>query len=599
MRIRRKILVSIIVAIIIAGLAVSYFVGLITIPRSTNLTINPSDFVVESGSSVMLSAQLKSDSFILTGKPIKWSASDGSFDKTTGESVLFTAPLVTEEKTITITASFAGDSNYLSSSVTITGKVIPRKAIETVLSISPSTFELESNGVITLKAILSPSSAPNDLITWILDGPGMLSSTVGPSVTYRAPEVKERTTVTITAKFPGSQEYSESTATCSGAVLPVGTSVRKVTILNVNPSSFTLKPSEEVTITASLQDSEGNTITNKLIAWNLEGPGKLSSVQGTSVNYVAPDDVKEKITVKITVTFNGDDEYIGSTAIVTGEIIPVSVTVREEYLLTFEKGSFSNVKIDGPVVIDGRKVVRIIADNIVSENTNLSRIGLMASYTKMTNIEMYITSITARIPESGQTLKITSVEPFSPASYDAIILENVELYVVKLVAKTIELEGIKVVTEHVGGAEPYVPSIIYSPKISITEGYELTGPETFNELKNAVQLMKMGKLEATDLVLAHPAEYHLDRGKNTFTSIDKWLARASLATFEDISKGYVIFITFNAYGAMIVTLSGEDNPNLPYSANKGTSGIVYDGSVHLVYAEIGKMTAENFILEIK
>ncbi len=69
--------------------------------------------------------------------------------------------------------------------------------------------------------------------------------------------------------------------------------------------------------------------------------------------------------------------------------------------------------------------------------------------------------------------------------------------------------------------------------------------------------------------------------------------------FHQYTKGYVIFITFNAYGAMIVTLSGEDNPNLPYSANKGTSGIVYDGSVHLVYAEIGSMTAENFILEIK
>lgn len=597
---RRKILISVlIVAVVALSIVGAFFTGLITIPRSTNLTISPSSFVVESGESVMFNALLKSDSFVLTGKLIKWSASDGTLDKNTGESVLFTAPIVTEEKSITITASFDGDSNYLGSSATVTGKVIPRKAVKTELSIAPSTFELESNGVITLKATLSPSSAPSELITWILDGPGTLSSTVGSTVTYKAPEVKERTIVTITAKFPGSPEYSESTATCSGVIQPVGMTVRKATVLNIKPGSFTLKPNQEITITATLQDSEGNLVTNKLIIWSIEGPGTLSSLQGPSVTYVAPEKVEEKITVKITARFEGDNDYIGSTATIIGEIVPAAVAVRDEYFLTFEKGTLNNVKIDGPVVIEGRKVIRIVADNMESKNTNLSRIGLMASYTKMTNLEMYATSINAYLTESGQTLKITGEEPFSPTSYETISLENAEVYLVKLTAKTIELKDIKVVTEHVGGAEPYIPSIIYSPKISITEGYELTGPETFNELKNAVQLMKMGKLEASDLVLAHPSEYSLDRGKNTFTSVDKWMARASLATFEDISKGYVIFITFNAYGAMIVTLSGEDNPNLPYSANKGTSGIVYDGSVHLVYAEIGKMMAENFILEIK
>ena len=64
----------------------------------------------------------------------------------------------------------------------------------------------------------------------------------------------------------------------------------------------------------------------------------------------------------------------------------------------------------------------------------------------------------------------------------------------------------------------------------------MTGPETYNELKNAAQFMTMGKLEATDLVLAHPSEYHLDRGKNTFTSVDKWIARTSVVTFTNIRR---------------------------------------------------------------
>ena len=599
MRARRTILIAVlVVAIIVASVAAAFFTGLITIPRPTSLTVTPSNFVIESGKSIMLTALLKTDSFVLTGKTIKWSASDGTLDKTIGESVLFTAPVVNENKSITITVSFGGDSNYLSSTATVKGIVVPRRAVETKLSITPSSFEVESGGVITLTAALSPSSAPSELVTWTLEGPGTLSPNTGTAVTYKAPEVNEKTTVSITAKFPGTSEYSASSATCVGVILPKGISVRKTTILTVKPSSFTLKPGEEITITAVLQDSEGNTLTGKPITWSLDGPGKLSSTSGASITYIAPEKIEEKITVKITATFAGDEEYIGSTASSEGQITPVSVIVSEEYLLSFDEGSLNNVKIDGPLTIDDKKVIRLTADSIETKNINLSRIGLSASNAEMSNVEIYATSINAILSDSGQTLKISSEESISPITYPSVSLKNAEIQVVKLTAQKVELKDIKVVSEYVGGAEPYVPSIIYSPKISITEGYELTGPETYNGLKNAVQLMTMGKLEATDLVLAHPSEYHLEREKNTFTSVDKWMARASVATFTNV-KGYVIFITFNAYGAMIVTLSGEDNPNLPYSANKGTSGIVYDGSVHLVYAEIGSMTAENFILEIK
>jgi len=597
LRTRRKILISVGVVVAIAVVvAVAFFTGIIVIPRATKLSIHPSSFTVESGSSIMLTARLESDSFILSGKTITWSVSEGSLDKTVGETVTYTAPIVTENTSITITASFAGDRNYLGSSASTTGLVTPRKATPTTLAITPPTFEVTSGGTVTLTAMLTPSSAPSEMITWSLDGPGTLSSTAGASVTYTAPEeVAEKITVKVTATFPGTTEYSSNTATCTGVISPP-VAGRKATTLTISPTSFTLKPSETIEFTATLKDVDGNILTDKTITWSLDGPGTLSSTAGASVTYTAPEEVAEKITVTLTATFPGDEDYLGSSVASIGEITPVKPEVAEEYVMTFSKALLKNARIEGPTTIGGIDTAKVTVDAVEIMGFNLSRIGLTASTVSMSSLEIYATNLIAYSPELGKTLEISGGETVSLGPYDEITFEEATIRMVRMSAKTGELKEIEVVGEYVGGAEPYIPTIIYTPQVEISEGYAITGRQTYGKLINAAVKFEMGKAVISDVSLVHPIEYSLNRGNNTFTSLSKWVARASKATMTNLLS-YDIYATFYAV-IYRFTFTGEDDTQMPHGSDVGYGGTVVDASIHLVYVKMDTMVVEDFVVEI-
>ncbi|MEM4001689.1 MAG: hypothetical protein QXW86_13335, partial [Saccharolobus sp.] len=362
MKLRKRILLIILVAI---GVIVSVFgaliTGVIVIPKNTILVITPSNPILKAGESILLTATLTSDSFILSGKTILWSASEGTLDRNVGESVLFTAPNVSENRTIIITATFQGEREYLGSSATIKLIVIPRENISaklpTKLSVFPTSFELSSGGSINLSASLTPLTAPSYMITWKIEGPGTLSSSSGPYVTYMAPNVTEEITIKIIAIFPGINEFLPSNTSITGRVLPVGV-VKKATTMKISPSIFLLRPGEEISLSASLRDEEGNMLLEKTITWELEGPGEISSSTGNSIIYRSPEKVPGgSIIVKIKAMFAGDKDYQSSMAISSGMIFKVT----DEYTLTFDKALLRNVKFEGPLTIGQRKVVKISA----------------------------------------------------------------------------------------------------------------------------------------------------------------------------------------------------------------------------------------------
>ncbi|MEM2373299.1 MAG: hypothetical protein QXI11_02535 [Thermoproteota archaeon] len=596
MRTRVKILLSIMLVIVaIVAIGAAFLTGLITIPRNTKLTVNPPTFVVESGGSIILSARLESDTFILSGKTIIWSASDGTFDKNIGETVTYKAPTVTENKTITITVSFPGDKEYYGTSTTVTGIVIPKKKTPTILTISPSMFELSPGGSITLIATLSPTGAPSDIISWSLEGPGRITPTTGSTVTYEAPsEVKEKMTVKIIATFPETDEYLSSVSTCIGEITPTA---KIPTILTISPESFKISAGEKTTLTATLRDVKGNILTDKTITWSLEGPGKLSSTIGTSIEYIAPEEVSEEVVVKITALFAGDEKYSTSSVTVTGRVMPVAVVVEEEYVMTFDSALLKNLKIEGPLALAGRNVVKITADIINASGFNVTRVGISAESISIANVEIYATSLKAYSPELGKTIEITGGEKVSLGPYDTVSFEKASINFIQSSAKSGFLVKVRVVGEYVGGTEPYVPILVHSPKVDLSEGYALLGPYSYGELRNAVHTFKVGRGVITDLALIHPIRYSLDRGNNKVDFTPKWAATASKASFENASS-YCIYLTFNAYGVLKVTLTGEDSPEMPHGANVGYGGTVTDASIHIVYAEISKMSVEDFALKV-
>lgn len=591
MHTRWKILISVIAVVIIIG--ATFLTGIITIPRATQLVINPSNPVVESGDSITFSAKLTSDSFILSGKTITWSASAGSFDKTTGDVVVYTAPIVEKDTSVTVSASFAGDRNYFGSSASITVIVTPKKAAPTTLIISPSNFNILSNGTVILNAVVTPSDAPSELITWQLEGPGMLLSTTGSTVIYRAPIVKENATVKITAEFPGTKEYLSSSAICVGTILPL-TVGKKATFLEVSPSSFTIRPSETITLTATLKDEDKNIIAGKTITWRLEGPGSLSSTIGTSVTYNAPKEAEE-ITVTIVVVFSGDEEYLGSSAQVVGKVVH-GIVVAEEYVLSLGDALLKKVTFEGPVNVGGVKVVKITAESLQATGFSLSHIGLISSNVEIERVEIYATSIKAYSQELKE-LDISGEKKITLGPYETLTLSNAEIHMVRMFAETGTLKEIKLLEEHIGGVEPYVPTIIQTSKAELSDGYALTGPITYGELQKAVHQFEVGRAKMLDFSIVRPIEYSLNRKDNTYTHISKWVARASEASLRDISCT-LIYLHFNAYGAVEMTLTGEDSTELPYGYNRGTGGIITDGLIHVIYGKIDEVIVKDFTIEV-
>ncbi len=90
---------------------------------ATALSVSPPNFTLESDGTQILTATLTSGGSPLADETITWSATLGSFDSSSGitdssgeVTVTYTAPTVSHSTSVTITASFAGDVTYMSSS---------------------------------------------------------------------------------------------------------------------------------------------------------------------------------------------------------------------------------------------------------------------------------------------------------------------------------------------------------------------------------------------------------------------------------------------------------------------------------------------------
>lgn len=201
--------------------------------QSTTLSVSPLSFTLETGESVILTATLKDGANNpLAGKTIDWYlgtvfAARGTTDSSGQVSIIYPAPTVTAQTQVTLTASFAGDDLYRSSSGSSSGTIRPPGVISTLLSISPSSFTLLSGDSTTLTATLTDNNGnpvSGKTITWTKQA-GTLSAISGTtnssgqvSITYTAPVVTTSMSVAITASFAGDDRYSSSTGSSTGTI---------------------------------------------------------------------------------------------------------------------------------------------------------------------------------------------------------------------------------------------------------------------------------------------------------------------------------------------------------------------------------------------
>jgi parallel beta-helix repeat protein len=121
-------------------------------PAPSRLTISPGTFTVASGENVELTVRLTDESGLpLAGKTIALSASLGEVRPSTGVTdnsgqvrAIYLAPTVEAAASVTITASFAGDSRWLASRSTCSGTILPS---ETGMKLENLVSALENRAV--------------------------------------------------------------------------------------------------------------------------------------------------------------------------------------------------------------------------------------------------------------------------------------------------------------------------------------------------------------------------------------------------------------------------------------------------------------------
>jgi hypothetical protein len=314
----------------------------------TSLSISPSNFSLTSGSSLTLWATLTDNGGNpLANKILNWGATTGSLSASTTTtdssgkaSVSYTAPpSVTSTTSVTITVSFAGDENYLANQAQSTGQIEPTQVTvkeNTQLFISPENFELDSRETMTFTAMLQDADN-NPLVGKILNWSTNVDSLSAENATtdnsgrceveFKAPEVAERTQVTIKVTFAGDESYTSSEAVSKGSVKP---KPYIPTTLRVEPSYLKLESEGHTELSALLLDNEGNHLANKSIEWHTDD-GMLSENQTTTDNsgvatttYTAPN-VTTLTTVEIYARFLGNARYQPSEATVSCRVLPSSL----------------------------------------------------------------------------------------------------------------------------------------------------------------------------------------------------------------------------------------------------------------------------------
>jgi uncharacterized membrane protein len=216
----------------------------------------------------------------------------------------------------------------------------------TTLSISPSSFVLQSGQSITLTATLmggdnNPLAGKTidwDAILWhdndnVVTLPLYLGRTTTnsfgqASITYTTDTGVTKMSVRITASFGGDNQYQSSSGYSYGTI--TAENIVVPTVLIISPSSFTIPPSSSTILTATLKDNANNPLAGKVISWSASS-GTISPISGTtnsygqiSVTYTAPDIVAQVIeppvTVSITASFAGDNQYKSSRGYSYGTI---------------------------------------------------------------------------------------------------------------------------------------------------------------------------------------------------------------------------------------------------------------------------------------
>jgi alpha-tubulin suppressor-like RCC1 family protein len=296
-------------------------------PTIENLAMTTSSPTTVSGSSQVVFAEVNGTGAF--NKAVTWSSSAGSFLHPTGSVNRFTAPTVTSNTNVTITATSVADPGKTDTNLIVVTPIAASSSI-TAVTTSATSSTLNAAASTDLTAVVAGTSGFSNAVNWsIVSGTGTLSSASGSSISFTAPSLATASTTIVRATSVQDSSKSGVLSLSIGATTP-GSSVTGVSIA---ASRVALRESENTTLIASVL---GAGAYNKDVTWAIEagGVGSLSSTTGNTVLYQAPSSSVGRV-VRITAS-NVQDGTKSKTIFVSVNPVKASISAGSNHSLALK-----------------------------------------------------------------------------------------------------------------------------------------------------------------------------------------------------------------------------------------------------------------------
>ncbi len=285
--------------------------GTITV-RKIKTSISVSNASYKTTATKTIKATLKDENGVaLKGKTIKFVVNGVTYTGTTDASGVASVKVnLNAGGTYAISASFAGDGEYASSSAS--GKLTLTKQ-STSLTSSGKTYTVTNTGkyvYVTLKdgdkKLLSGKK-----ITATVNGKTFSATTNSKGVAKIKLTLTTVKTFAVSLKFAGDKTYAASSKSIKVKVTKTKT---KLTV----PTKKFKRAAKTKKLTATLKDSTGKVIKSKKVTFTVNGKKYTAKTNAKGVVTVKVKLSKKK-TYKVTVKFAGDSKYLATTK--TGKVV--------------------------------------------------------------------------------------------------------------------------------------------------------------------------------------------------------------------------------------------------------------------------------------
>jgi uncharacterized protein YjdB len=392
-------------AVIIATIDGTQGSALVTVrlPPVASVTISPASTGTIVGQTVALSVTTRDAAGnVLTGRVVGWSSSDNTVATVSSAGVVTGISV----GSATITATSEGQTG----TATITVSLVPVASV----SVTPSPANLMVGQTLQL------SATPRDAGGTVLTGRTVTWTTGDAAV------ASVSSSGVVTAVSPGNTQV---TATIDGVPGSVSTTVTAVPVANVvvSPNTATVVVGQNVTLSATALDANGNPLAGRVITWTTSNAGRATVsntgvVTGVSTGNVTITASTGGKSGSAAVTVNAPPPVLttidvspSAFSLDVGQTRALSATARDQFGQTMSGVTFTWSSNNGAVATVSSSGV---ATGVAAGNATISASAAGISGTSTVNVQPPPIHHIIVAPSSA-TINVGQTVQFSATAYDS------------------------------------------------------------------------------------------------------------------------------------------------------------------------------------